>query len=57
MAAHLPGKSVLGLNTPALLAVLLLLAFCFVAGLLARTVLAQRMTNWLETTVLCNLPG
>jgi len=57
LAAHLPGKSVLGLTTPALLAVGLLVAFCFIAGLLARTVLAQKMTNWLETTVLCNLPG
>jgi uncharacterized membrane protein len=57
LAAHLPVRSVLGLNTSAMLAVILLLTFCFIAGLLARTVLAQRMTNWLETTVLCNLPG
>jgi uncharacterized membrane protein len=57
LAAHLPVESAIGLDTPKLLAIALLVLFCFLAGFLARTALAQRAINWLETTVLANLPG
>lgn len=57
LAAHLPMESVIGLDTPKLLAIALLVLFCFLAGVLARTALAQKVVDWLETTVLSYLPG
>ncbi|MBT7303104.1 MAG: DUF502 domain-containing protein [Victivallales bacterium] len=57
LADVLPFQSLIGLKTPWLLAVLLLLAVCFAAGLLARTSLAGRLVNWLETAVLSSLPA
>ena len=57
LAKHLPGESVLGLRTPVLLAIALLVLFCFIAGLFARTALAQRSVHWLESSVLQNVPG
>jgi uncharacterized membrane protein len=57
LAAHLPEDSVFGLDMPKLLAIGLLVLFCFLAGVFARTALAQKGVRWLETTVLSNLPG
>ena len=57
LAAHLPFESFIGLDTPLLMAIVLLVLFCFLAGVFARTALAQRGVLWLETTVLSNLPG
>ena len=57
LADHLPVASVLGLRTPWLLAVGVILAFCFFAGLLARTSVAKRFVSWLESAILGNLPG
>lgn len=57
LAAHLPVKSMLGLETPRVLAICLLVAFCFLAGVFARTALAAKMIGWLETAVLSNVPG
>ena len=57
LAEHLPIESLLGLKTPVFLAVALLVLFCFIAGLFARTVVARRSTLWLETSVLAHLPG
>ncbi|HUA39179.1 MAG TPA: DUF502 domain-containing protein [Candidatus Sulfopaludibacter sp.] len=57
LAAHLPVGSVIGLHTPELLAIMLLILFCFLAGFLARTVIAQKAITWLETAVLSNVPG
>jgi uncharacterized membrane protein len=51
-AAHL-GR----ILTPQVVAILLLVLFCFAAGLFARTVLAKRIGRTLETKVLANLPG
>jgi uncharacterized membrane protein len=56
-AAHLPEDSVFGLDIPKLLAIALLVLFCFLAGVLAGTTLAQKSVSWLETRVLSNLPG
>ncbi len=57
LAAHLPVESIIGLETPRLLAIVLLLLFCFLAGVFARTARARRIVNWLETALLSNLPG
>ena len=46
-----------GFATPKLLAAVLLVAICFVAGILARVAVARKITGWLETTLLSNLPG
>ena len=56
IAARLPFESLIGLCTPHVLAITLLLIFCFVAGLFARTALAKRSVNWLESAVLSNVP-
>ena len=40
-----------------MLAIALLVIFCFAAGLFARTALAQRGVHWLESAVLSNVPG
>ena len=57
LAAHLPIESVLGLETPRVLASALLLLFCFLTGVFARTACARSIVNWLETALLSNLPG
>ena len=57
LAAHLPAKSLFGLETPKLLAVFVLVLFCFLAGVMARVALAQKAVSWLESAVLCHLPG
>ena len=57
IATHLPEDSIFGLDMPRLLAIVLLVLFCFLAGVFARTKLAQKGVGWLETTVLSNLPG
>ena len=43
--------------SPQVVAILLLVLFCFAAGLFARTVVAKRIGRALETKVLANLPG
>jgi uncharacterized membrane protein len=57
LAAQLPFESLIGLRTPHLLAITLLIIFCFIAGLFAKTALAKRGVNWLESAVLSNVPG
>jgi uncharacterized membrane protein len=50
-------ESSIGLDAPVILAIALLVLFCFIAGVFARTALAKKAITWLETTVLSNLPG
>ena len=57
LAEHLPFQSILGLRAPMLLAVGLVLLFCFLAGFFARTMLARKFIDGLESTVLSNVPG
>ena len=57
IAEHIPIKSAIGLETPKLLAITLLIALCFLAGLLAQTRPAKKLVDWLEATLLSNLPG
>jgi len=57
LAEHLPVRSIIGLQTPMLLAGGVIVLFCFLAGFFARTVLAQRIVSGLESAVLSNVPG
>ncbi len=57
LAERLPVESVVGLDAPKLLAVVLLIFFCFIAGVLARSAAARKTTNWLESAILSNIPG
>ena len=57
LSARLPFESIIGLRTPVVLAVGVIVLFCLAAGLFARTKLAKRIIDSLENTVLSNLPG
>jgi len=57
LAAHIPVESVIGLRTPALLAIGVIVLFCFLAGVLARAAAAKALVGRLETAVLSNVPG
>ncbi len=57
LAERLPIKSVIGVELPLLLGVIILVLVCFLAGLFARTQTAKSLVNWLETNLLSNLPG
>jgi uncharacterized membrane protein len=57
LAAQIPFESVFGLRTPLLLAIGLLVLFCFLAGFFARTALARKIVRGLEDTVLSKVPG
>ena len=57
LSKHIPIESAIGLETPRILALVLLIGVCFLAGLFAHSKLAKRIVNWLETNVLSNLPG
>ncbi|MEF9897563.1 MAG: hypothetical protein RR736_01130 [Pseudomonas sp.] len=51
------GFSVAGVTSVTLATVILLALFCFLAGLLAKTAIATRTLDTLETRLLGNLPG
>jgi uncharacterized membrane protein len=57
LAERLPVHSVIGLQTPILLAITIIVLLCFLAGLLARSVLARKLVRSLETAVLADVPG
>lgn len=57
LAARLPMESVVGLRTPVLLAITVLVVFCFIAGFFARTALAKKMVQGLAAAVLSKVPG
>ncbi len=57
LAERLPVDSLVGLKTPWVMATVLLLGVCFLAGVLAKTAAARKVVEWLETTVLSDLPG
>ena len=57
LAGLIPVESLIGLETPKILAVVLLIVVCFLTGLFAKTSLAKKLVNWLETVLLSNLPG
>jgi uncharacterized membrane protein len=57
VAERLPIESLIGFETPKILAVIVLIFMCFLAGLFARTSLAKKLVSWLESAILSNLPG
>ena len=57
LAEHLPVHSIIGLRTPMLLAVGVIVVFCFLAGLFARTSAAKGLVRRLEAAVLSSVPG
>jgi uncharacterized membrane protein len=57
LAAVLPVDMIGGIAMPRALAIALLLLICFIAGLLARTVIARRLVGALEANVLSRLPA
>jgi uncharacterized membrane protein len=54
---HVPAASDLGAGAATVLAVVLVALICFVAGLVARSVSAQRVVNALESSVLSKIPA
>ena len=54
---HIPAASELSAGAATALSVVLVALVCFLAGLLARTVPAQRLVNALELSVLSKIPG
>jgi uncharacterized membrane protein len=57
LASKLPVDSVLGFETPKVMAVMLIVVACFLAGLFARLGAAKKLVDWLESSILSNLPG
>ena len=57
LAELLPVESLIGLETPRILAVCVLILLCFFTGFFAKTPLAKKLVRWLETVFLSNLPG
>jgi uncharacterized membrane protein len=57
LAAKLPTKTIGGYASVTVAAILLLLGFCFLAGLLVQLRLVRLLQTWLETRLLQRLPG
>lgn len=57
LAERIPVHSFLGMGLVRVLAVLILLLFCFISGLFAKTEAARTMAGWLEKVFLTKLPG
>jgi uncharacterized membrane protein len=57
LSALIPIESVAGVGTAKLLAIATIVFFCFVAGLFAKTGLAKKIVDWLESSLLSQLPG
>lgn len=57
LAERLPVESIIGFETPKILAAVVLLFICLLAGLFANTSLAKKLVNWLESVLLSNIPG
>jgi len=57
IADLIPVDSILGLDEPRVLAVVAIVLFSFLAGLLAKTRTAHKFIDWLEAALLSNLPG
>jgi uncharacterized membrane protein len=54
---HIPFESIIGLETPVLGAILVLILCCFLFGLYARTPLAKKSIKKVEAVVLSKVPG
>ena len=57
LASRIAMKSMAGISTGTILAIGLLVLFCLLVGLFARTRLAPKIVEWLESGFLYNIPG
>jgi uncharacterized membrane protein len=57
LADHLPFDSFIGLPTPIFGAIIVVILFCFLTGLFARTMVARIDMEWLEIEMLSKVPG
>jgi uncharacterized membrane protein len=57
LAERIPVESVIGLGISKILIAAVLVLVCLLAGLFAKTSLAKRLVNWLESALLSNIPG
>ena len=57
LAALVPDRMASGATTGTVLAIVLIALLCFLAGLLAQTLLAQRIITQLESSVLSKVPA
>jgi len=57
IAALLPFESLIGLEIPVVLSAILMIAICFVAGLIARAHIAQSFVQTIEVKLLNKVPG
>jgi uncharacterized membrane protein len=57
LASRIAMKSMAGISTGTILAIGLIVFFCLLVGLFARTRLAPKIVEWLESGFLYNLPG
>lgn len=57
IAEYIPVDTFFGLELPMILAIGILFLVCLLAGLFAKTRIAQKIVHWLDTTILSNLPG
>ena len=57
IADIIPLETIGGITLSGIIALLVLLLLCFIAGLFANTKKAEDLKNWIEATVLCHIPG
>jgi uncharacterized membrane protein len=57
VVVHIPAVSELSAGAATALSIAILALVCFLAGLLAHTVIAQRLVNLLESSLLSKIPG
>lgn len=57
VAEQIPVGTIIGFEMPVLMAILVVLLFCFVAGIIARGIRVQKLINIMEDLVLSNIPG
>ncbi|MEP0132803.1 MAG: DUF502 domain-containing protein [Eudoraea sp.] len=57
IADIIPLETIGGITLSGIIALLVLLLLCFIAGLFANTKKANDLKNWIEATILSNIPG
>ncbi len=57
LASRIAMQSMAGISTGTILAIGLLVLFCLLAGMFAKTRLAPKVVEWLESGFLYNIPG
>jgi uncharacterized membrane protein len=57
LAERMAVETIAGMNAPRIFAIVLIVLFCFLAGLFAKTSLARRIGDGLEDKILSRVPG